>query len=62
MFRAYAYILPCLALIGWVIYQLVARKKTFSEIRNEILFILFLIGIWAAIYYIGHAWILPLAR
>jgi hypothetical protein len=51
MFRSYIYILVSLALIGWVVYQLVIRKKAFSEILNEVLFILFFIMVWAAIYY-----------
>ena len=51
MFRAYGYFLVALALIGWVIYQLVVKKKRFAEISTEILFIVFFICIWAAIYY-----------
>jgi drug/metabolite transporter (DMT)-like permease len=51
MFRAYGYFLVALALIGWVIYQVLIKKKRLAEISTEILFIVFFIGVWAAIYY-----------
>ncbi len=51
MLRAYSYIILGLALAGWVIYQMAIRKKKFSQLKNEIFFILFFIGTWIAIYY-----------
>jgi hypothetical protein len=51
MFRAYAYFLPGLAFIGWIIYQLIFKKKRFTELINDILFILFFLAIWIGIYY-----------
>ena len=51
MIRAYGVIFLLPALTGWIIYQLVVRKKKLAAIKNEIFFTLLLIGIWTAIYY-----------
>ena len=51
MLRAYSYIALGLVLSGWVFYQMAFKKKKFGQLKNEILFILFFVGIWLAIYY-----------
>ena len=42
-------VLVAIALVGWVVYQLLIRKKTGAEINNEIMFIAFFIAIWVAL-------------
>jgi hypothetical protein len=51
MIRSYAYLLPALALIGWILFQILIRRKKISEIVNEVLFIIFFIAVWLGIYY-----------
>jgi hypothetical protein len=39
------------ALIGWVIYQMAAKKKSLASLQSDILAIVFFAGVWFAIYY-----------
>jgi hypothetical protein len=38
-----------IALVAWVLYQLLIRKKTGAEINEEVMFIAFFIAIWIAL-------------
>ena len=38
--------LVAIALVAWVLYQLLVRKKTGAEINNEVMFIAFFIAVW----------------
>ncbi len=51
MFTIYGSIAVALAVIGWILNQLVIKKKKFREISRDVLAILFFIGVWAVIYY-----------
>jgi hypothetical protein len=40
-----------IALAGWVLYQLLIRKKRFAQITNEVMFIVFFAAVWFGIVY-----------
>jgi len=40
-----------IALIGWVIYQMAVKKKSFASLQHDILAILFFVAVWIGIYY-----------
>jgi len=40
-----------IAFIGWVVYQLLIRKKRFGEIANDVLAIVFFVAVWFGICY-----------
>ena len=48
MFQALAI---SVAFVGWVIYQLLVRKKRFREISNDVMAITFFIAVWFTIFY-----------
>jgi hypothetical protein len=50
-FRFIQAIFIAIALIGWLAYQLLIRKKSFSEISNDVLAITFFIAVWIGIVY-----------
>ena len=41
-----------IAMIGWLIYQMVIKKKPFASIQNDALAIVFFITVWLGIYYL----------
>ncbi|HSC38049.1 MAG TPA: hypothetical protein VLD19_09270 [Chitinophagaceae bacterium] len=41
-----------IALIGWLIYQMAIKKKSFASIQSDALAILFFIAVWLGIYYL----------
>ena len=51
MFRLIAFILMGLALLGWLVYQLLIKQRTLRDLKHEMVFIVLFIGIWIAIYY-----------
>jgi len=42
-------LLMAIAFIGWILFQLLVRKKRGSEINNEVMFVAFFIAVWVAI-------------
>ena len=42
-------LLVAIALVAWVLYQLLVRKKTGAEINNEVMFIAFFIAVWISL-------------
>jgi len=40
------------AFTGWIIYQMVVRKKRFFEIKDEVLFIAFFATVWLGIFHL----------
>ena len=40
-----------IAMIGWLIYQMVIKKKPFASIQHDALAIIFFIAVWFGIYY-----------
>ncbi|MBO9200750.1 MULTISPECIES: hypothetical protein [Niastella] len=44
-------IFTAVALVGWVVYQLAIRKKRFSEISSDVLFIVFFVAVWFGLCY-----------
>jgi len=40
-----------IAFIGWIIYQMSYKGKAFSEIRHDVMAILFFIAVWFGIFY-----------
>jgi len=43
--------LALIAFTGYLLYQLIVKKKKIKELTNDILAICFFAGIWFAIYY-----------
>jgi len=41
--------LMAIAFIGWVLFQLLIRKKRGAEINNEVMFIAFFIAVWVTL-------------
>jgi hypothetical protein len=50
-FRLIQAIFISIALAGWIVYQLMIRKKRFSEISNDVLAIAFFVAVWVGICY-----------
>ena len=42
-------LLVAIALVAWVLFQLLVRKKTGAEINNEVMFIAFFIAVWISL-------------
>lgn len=40
-----------LAMLGWVVYQLTFKKKTFSEIKGDFYAALFMVGVFLLLIY-----------
>lgn len=40
-----------LAMIGWVLYQLFAKKKEFKEIQGDFFAVLFMVVVYSALLY-----------
>jgi len=40
------------AFTGWIIFQMVVRKKRFFEIKDEVLFIAFFATVWLGIFHL----------
>jgi hypothetical protein len=38
--------LTAIALGGWVVFQILFRKKTGAEVNNEVMFIAFFAAVW----------------
>jgi hypothetical protein len=49
--RMFQALMISIAFGGWIIYQLFIRKKKFMEISNDVIAIVFFIGVWLGIYY-----------
>jgi hypothetical protein len=41
-----------LALIGWVFFQLLIKKKKFSAVEGDVKVIAFFLVLWVVIYYV----------
>ncbi len=41
-----------LALIGWVLFQLLIKKKKFSAIEGDVKIIAFFLVVWGVIYFV----------
>jgi len=41
-----------IALVGWLIYQLIAKQKKWSDIRHDAVVILIFCGIWILLAYL----------
>ena len=39
-------LLMAIAFVGWILFQLLIRKKRGSEINNEVMFVAFFITVW----------------
>jgi hypothetical protein len=50
-FRIFQALCIAIAFVGWIIYQLLIRKKRFMEISNDVMAIAFFIAVWLGIYY-----------
>jgi hypothetical protein len=44
-------VLLFIAFIGWIVYQLVIRKKRLAELSNDILAIVFFAAVWFGLCY-----------
>jgi hypothetical protein len=40
-----------LAFVGWILFQLLAKKKKFSEIEGDVKVIAFFLAVWVVIYF-----------
>ena len=40
-----------IAFVGWIAYQLLVRKKRFSEISGDVMAIVFFIAVWVGLVY-----------
>lgn len=45
------YILLPLALVGWVLYQSLVKKKRWSELKHDISVIIFILCVWLLLYF-----------
>lgn len=50
-FRLIQAIFISIAFVGWILYQLLIRKKRFLEISNDVMAIVFFIAVWAGLVY-----------
>jgi hypothetical protein len=50
-FRLIQAIFISIAFIGWIVYQLLIRKKRFSEISSDVMAIVFFIAVWVGLVY-----------
>jgi len=41
-----------LAMIGWILFQLLIKKKKFSEIEGDVRVIAFFLVVWLVIYFL----------
>ncbi len=51
MFRLLQAIVLSVAFIGWVIYQMVFKKRSLASLQGDIMAILFFMAVWLGIYY-----------
>ena len=49
--RVFQAFILVIAFIGWIIYQVIFRKKRFSEISNDVMAIAFFLTVWIGITY-----------
>lgn len=42
-------LLMAIAFVGWILFQLLVRKKRGSEINNEVMFIAFFVAVWVTL-------------
>lgn len=49
--RLFQAIAITIALIGWIVYQMVIRKKRFFELKDDILAIIFFATVWFGLVY-----------
>lgn len=40
-----------IALVGWIVYQLIIKKKKFGDLQGDLLMVICLIGVWVALSY-----------
>jgi hypothetical protein len=50
-FRVIQALFISVAFIGWTLYQLLIRKKRFSDISSDVMAIVFFVMVWAALVY-----------
>lgn len=51
-FRMFQALGISVAFVGWLIYQLAIKKKRLGELTNDILAIVFFVGVWLGIFYL----------
>ena len=49
--RLFQAIAVTIALTGWIIYQMIFRKKRFFELKDDILAIIFFATVWFGLVY-----------
>lgn len=40
-----------IAFVGWILFQLLVKKKKFSQIEGDVRVIAFFLAVWAVIYF-----------
>lgn len=50
-FRIIQATVAIICFVGWIIWQLVYKKKAFEEIKKDVFAILFFAAVWFGIYY-----------
>ena len=50
--RVFQAVAVTLALIGWIVYQMVVRKKRFFDLKDDILAIIFFATVWFGLVYL----------
>jgi len=51
MFTIFSLILVAIVFIIWILHQLIGKKKKLAEIKQDVLGVIFFIGIWVFIWY-----------
>jgi polyferredoxin len=49
--RVFQAVVISVAFIGWILYQLMNKKKRLAELTNDIFAIVFFVSIWLGIFY-----------
>lgn len=42
-------LLMAISFVGWILFQLLVRKKRGSEINNEVMFVAFFVAVWVTL-------------
>jgi hypothetical protein len=42
-------LLMAIAFVGWILFQLLIRKKRGADINNEVMFVAFFIAVWVGL-------------
>ncbi len=45
----FRFLLPIIALVGWIFYQAIIKKRKWKSLQNEALAVVFFVSVWVSL-------------